>query len=194
MEDTRHTLIEKLKDQHDGDAWDVFSSTYRSYIYAVLRKLNINHEDAADLQQDILLKIWKNLPDFDYQPNKAKFRTWLYSVIKNLAYNHLSSRNSELKRIDRYFSLNNDCVVGSAELNNLMQTEWQCYITHMAMLQLRKTFNPQSIEIFEKSLRGDKVEQLANEYDLKENTVYRIKNRVKERMILEVAEIRKNLE
>lgn len=38
MHTTSHTLIRRLTDQHDEQAWHTFAQTYRSYIVMVLHK------------------------------------------------------------------------------------------------------------------------------------------------------------
>ena len=43
---TRITLLEKVQNQYDNQAWDEFAASYQDYIYAVLRHMNIPYEDA----------------------------------------------------------------------------------------------------------------------------------------------------
>ncbi|NWK54721.1 RNA polymerase sigma factor [Verrucomicrobiaceae bacterium N1E253] len=194
MDHTRYTLIERLKDQDDQAAWETFTQNYEGYIYTVLIRLGIRADDASDLRQDILLKLWKQLPEFEYQAEKGSFRSWLCTVIRNTAYSYFSSRKNEQKRIDSYFQSHDDSPSGSPQLDQLMDHEWKTYITNRAMQNLRASFNQQSITIFERSLDGESVESLAREFELQENTVYRIKNRVKERLIVQINRMRKELE
>ena len=49
-------------------------------------------------------------------------------------------------------------------------------------------------DAFRLSLKGKAVEEIAEELDLKENSVYRLKNRVKERLIQEIRHLREELE
>ena len=88
MDATRHTLIRRLKDQHDENAWELFTQTYSNYIEVVLVKVGIPRQEVVDLRQDILLKLWEKLPDFDFDQVKGKFRSWLWTMIRNTAYNH----------------------------------------------------------------------------------------------------------
>jgi len=191
MEHTRKTLIQRLKHQSDDQAWETFVEAYSGYIYTVLRRMGVIHEETLDLQQDILLKLWKKLPDFDYQPERAKFRTWLCSVIRNTALNRIQSMSKEKARID---TLDEVKPVTETEIDTLMNQEWKTYIANQAMSKIRDKFNADSIDIFERSLKGEPVQDIAKRFDLKENTIYRIKNKVKERLILEIAELRRELE
>ena len=46
---TRKTLLLRIKDQYNDDAWAEFSEVYKRYIYAIIRRMNINAADACDL-------------------------------------------------------------------------------------------------------------------------------------------------
>lgn len=130
---THQTLIQRVQDPSNENAWSLFTETYSSYIDEMLKKTGIFIEEVTDLRQDILLKLWKKLPDFKYDPQKTKFRTWLYQVIRNTAYNHASSKESEQKRVQRYFLDNSD---GKDALHDLLEDEWQEFICHKALNNL----------------------------------------------------------
>ncbi|MEP2775111.1 MAG: RNA polymerase sigma factor [Luteolibacter sp.] len=191
MNPTSHTLIQRVKDPANEDAWKRFSEAYGEYIFAVLRKVGVGEDQAADLRQEILLKLWKQLPEFDYQPDKGKFRTWLYRIIRNAAYTHMKSLHSERQRDERYFQ---DNFIENEEIDRLLREEWKAFVCQKALDNLRVAFADQSVEIFERALQGVGMPELAEKFGLKENTIYRIKNRVKERLILEVRRLRHELE
>lgn len=195
MDATRHTLIQRLKSQEDEQAWETFTETYGSYISAVLAKVGIPQHDVNDLRQDVLLKLWQKLPEFDYDSKKGKFRTWLWLVIRNTAYNHLSSKHKQEKRVDLYFTKSESTVSEiSPELEALMLDEWKAFITLQAMESLRGKFAEQNIEIFRESLKGVSSEELAERFKIKRNTVNRVVSRIKERLVIEVARLRQDLE
>lgn len=194
MHETRHTLIQKLQDKelNDEEAWELFTTTYESFIIAILLKLQINAEEARDLKQDILLKLWEKLPSFEYKPNKAKFRTWVYSVTKNTAISHIRSQSSEQKRIELYFTEEEGAK--TSEFDTLFMQEWQQFISSKALEKIKEDFTPQSIAIFKQCLQGAKTTDLAKEYSLQPNSIIRIKNRVKEQLMLEITKLRTELE
>ena len=75
-----------------------------------------------------------------------------------------------------------------------MLKEWEVYLTNLALERIKENFSGQSMEVFERSLQGQSVELIASELGLKENSVYRLKNRVKDRLISEVQQLRHDLE
>lgn len=194
MDQTRYTLIERLQNPNDTQAWETFVDAYQDYILAVFIQVGIHHDDAMDLRQEVLLKLWNKLPESPYASSKGKFRTWLYQVIKNAAFNYSNARRSEKSRIADYFTQDESPCRGNERLELLMDEEWKTYITNRAMAEIRHHFSPRSIEIFELSLKGAETHTLARQFELKENSIRRIKNRVKDRLIIEISELRKDLE
>ena len=64
---TRLTLLEKIRDQHDNDAWADFSFYYRKYIYNITRRMGLNHHDAEEVVQTVIIKSWNKLPEFQWE-------------------------------------------------------------------------------------------------------------------------------
>ena len=123
MYSTRQTLIERLRTESDEDSWNTFTDIYQKYIYVVIRNMNIAHSEAEDLVQEVLLKVWNKLGDFNYSPGKAKFRTWLSRVIKNHVLNYLESIRSYNNKVEK---AGNEIILNCSEdeLDAVMQKEW----------------------------------------------------------------------
>ena len=51
------------------------------FIFNVAQKMLLNPDDAADVTQEVLLKIILNLQS--YEPTKAEFTTWAYAIARN---------------------------------------------------------------------------------------------------------------
>lgn len=74
--------------QHDG--WDEFTAIYRPLIYRVAVAKGLQHADAEDLTQDVLLVVRRSVNSYD--STRASFRSWLYAITRNLVVNHLTRR------------------------------------------------------------------------------------------------------
>ena len=59
---TRKTLIENVRKLKDDDSWEDFVHYYRAYIFAVIQGMGRTNQEAEDLSQKVLLKLWKKLP------------------------------------------------------------------------------------------------------------------------------------
>jgi len=67
----------------DQDAWAQFTERYGRKIYAWCRRWNLQGVDAEDLTQDVLLKLFQQLPRYRHDPQRGQFRGWLKVVVNN---------------------------------------------------------------------------------------------------------------
>ena len=89
---TSYTLLNKACNEADSHAWDQLIGFYRQYIYVIIRSLNIPPSDAEDVQQQILIQLWKYLPTFDKNREGTKFRYWLSRVARNQAISFIRKK------------------------------------------------------------------------------------------------------
>lgn len=62
---------------------------YQERLYWHIRKIVISHEDADDVLQNTLVKVWKSLPDFR---SESGLFTWLYRIATNEALTLLKQK------------------------------------------------------------------------------------------------------
>lgn len=79
MEEQR--LIERARDG-DQAAFEELLARYEKPVYHQALRLLSNPEDAADVTQEVFLKVWRNLPSFR---GESGFSTWLYRLTDNAA-------------------------------------------------------------------------------------------------------------
>jgi RNA polymerase sigma factor (sigma-70 family) len=89
---TRASLLVRLRDPDDVDAWTEFVRLYASVIYGFARKRGLQDADAADLMQEVLRSVAGAVGRLDYDPRRGTFRGWLYSITRNKVYNFLEGR------------------------------------------------------------------------------------------------------
>ena len=70
--------------QGDASAFLEIVDTYSSLLYNIAFRMTGNREDALDLHQEVLLKIYRSLDRFRGQ---ASLRTWMYRITVNAARN-----------------------------------------------------------------------------------------------------------
>ena len=97
MTKTPVSLLERLRDSFDADAWARFVSIYTPLIYSWGRHVGLQEQDAADLVQDVFATLIQVLPTFAYDPRKS-FRGWLRSVTLNQWRNSRKRWNEKLPR------------------------------------------------------------------------------------------------
>jgi RNA polymerase sigma-70 factor (ECF subfamily) len=79
---TPTTLLERLRQPFDPDAWSRFVSLYTPLIYSWACRAGIQEQDALDLVQDVFVTLLRVLPTFSYDRDRS-FRRWLRTVTLN---------------------------------------------------------------------------------------------------------------
>ena len=193
---TRATLIQRVQNQQDEQSWEEFVRVYRRYIYAIIRSMNISEHDTEDILQQVLINLWNSLPKMDYEKIN-RFRSWLSTVTKNCVTDFIRKRTREAKRLEKAGqddTLTYLKAIRLPEIDNIAEREWEIHLTNIALENIEPLFSGKAVDAFRLTLKGKSVEEIAKELDLKENSVYRLKNRVKERLILEIRHLREELE
>ena len=89
---TRASLLIRIQDPADAEAWRQFFELYAPVIYGFARKRGLQDADAADLMQDVLRSVAGAAERLNYDPAKGTFRGWLYSVTRNKIFNFLDKQ------------------------------------------------------------------------------------------------------
>jgi RNA polymerase sigma factor (sigma-70 family) len=76
--------------QGNKEAFDELARRYWKKVFTVCRRLVNNHEDAEDMTQEVFIKVFSNLPQFD--PNRGSFQKWLFRIAKNHCLDYLRGR------------------------------------------------------------------------------------------------------
>ena len=197
MEDnwaTRQTLLNRAKDPQDQQAWEEFVAYYRNFIAMIIAKMNLPAAEADDLIQEVMLKLWRNLDV--YNRERAKFRTWLGGITRNTILKHLEKgrrrrqREGHAAEDELYDYLHSS----STDLEFLIESEWKSYLTSLALENLKKIFSGKAVQAFELSLQELSVEEICTRLDLKKESLYVLRSRVKHRFVEEVRHLVAELE
>lgn len=78
---------------------DLLYREYGGIVYNICLGMLKSKEEAEDVLQESLVKVWKNAQRFD--PSKAKLLTWVVQIAKNTALDHIKSKaNSNAKNTE----------------------------------------------------------------------------------------------
>lgn len=83
-----HDLIRRAQ-AGEEEAFAALVKRHERRAIGVARKMVPSDEDAQDLAQEALMRVFRNLDRFDFQHD---FTTWLYRIVTNLAIDHLRKR------------------------------------------------------------------------------------------------------
>ena len=80
--------LERLR-AGDSDALESLLEAARPRLAAVALKIVRNRDDAEDVVQDAMMKVWRHVDRFE---GRAALSTWLHRIVVNTALDHLRSR------------------------------------------------------------------------------------------------------
>lgn len=179
---TRETLLMRLRHKRDDLSWEEFVTAYERYIYLLIRGMKMGHHDAEDLVQGVMLAIWQKIPEFEYNPDRSKFRTWICRITRNKVVDYIRSSTSESNK------LNNFVLEESSlpEIEQLAENEWKAHVTDKAWEIVQKSFQSNALDCFTLLKKGESVENIAQKLEISESSVYVYSKRVKDKLIREI--------
>jgi RNA polymerase sigma-70 factor (ECF subfamily) len=94
---TRPSLLLRLRDARDRQAWEEFVEVYAPLVYGFARKHGLQDADAADLTQEVLQAVSAGVGRLDYDPRRGSFRGWLFTLVRNRLRNALARQRRECR-------------------------------------------------------------------------------------------------
>jgi len=179
MNTTPISLLERLHQPKQDEAWARFVALYTPLIYYWARRVGLQTQDAADLVQDVFTVLVQKLPEFQYDPHKS-FRGWLRTVTLNKWRE--KQRRLAVPAADG----------GSQDLAELPapeggdpfeDVEYRHQLVGRALRLMQAEFQPSTWKAcWEHVVSGKPPEQVAAELDISVNAVCVAKSRVLRRL------------
>jgi RNA polymerase sigma-70 factor, ECF subfamily len=180
MHTTHISLLERLRQPQEEEAWQRFVQLYTPLLMHWSRKLGLSDHDAADLVQDVLLVLVRKMPEFQYQPGRT-FRGWMRTVLIN--------KWRDRPRHGKAGPLESDVMpqVPSGD-DELEAREYRLYVLAQALRIMVKDFEHSTWQAcWETVVGGRSGAEVAAELGLTVNAVYLAKARVLGRLRRDLA-------
>lgn len=192
---TSKTLLMLLQEQGEEADWQRFAGLYTPFIVNTVRSQGVGLEDSRDLAQDVLFKVWRALPKFLYLPERCRFRTWLSKICKNTAINHLKRKSTQQQKSHLLDSEAALLALSTPSPNDeLAEREWRLFLTEQAWEEIQGRIPQLKLDVYAAFLEGQAPSEVANRFDLQENTALRYRKIVQDHMALEVKRLSQQLD
>lgn len=170
---TQPTLIERLRDPADQEAWQRFESGYRELLVRFAMRRGLQRPDAEDIAQAVFVAMVTAMKGFTLDASRGRFRDYLFRAVRN------EVARSRARAAKAPVSLEAD--PGAAEERDF-EGEWMAHHLRTALDHLRRTQPANSVAVFERLLAGDQVVTVAAAFDMSAEAVHKVKQRMRERM------------
>lgn len=181
---TRMTLIARLRDHRNGEAWTEFVEIYTPVVYRHLRRAGLQDADAADVTQDVFRTVARSIDGFRCDRAKGSFRGWLMTVARSRLCDHLATRKKHVQGTgDSAIHEHLDQLVGQSGNEEAWEHDYQHSIFEWAARQIRVDFTNSTWDAFwQTCVQGRDTKTVAAELGITVAAVYIAKCRVTVRL------------
>lgn len=184
MPATRHSLLVRLYDPQDEQAWTEFLEIYEPLIYRLARRRGFQDADAADLSQEIFRSVAVAVERWRLNPDRGSFRAWLFLIARNSMINALKKKQRRpLATGDTQFRLLLESQPAPDDAAAMVETEYERDLFHWAAEQIRDEFRPSTWQAFWLTgVEGQTPQAAAKSVGLSVGAVYIARSRVMARL------------
>jgi RNA polymerase sigma factor (sigma-70 family) len=187
-DETRPSLLLRLRDPRDQEAWSRFVDVYGPLVHSHARRRGLSNEDAEDVTQRVFARVSEAIRKFDYDPQRGKFRDWLGFIVRNEVFRHWKKGERETR------APGGDDQTLEQVAGDPTDPEWteefHTHVLRVALARCQPRFEPDTWWAFEKVwLDHFPARDVAQELSQPIDWVYVAKSRVLKRLWQEVQEL-----
>lgn len=187
--DTRASLIARICDMGNEQAWNEFASIYQPVIRRFIHKHGLQSADADEIQQEVLKRVARSVSTWEGTDKRSTFRGWLYRITRNLTIDFLRKRKNEIAKAPESDVGLSHLEAPNAEESGEFQIEYEKQIFHWAAERLRPTIKVVNWDAFWLStVEGVPIEEVARRLDISCSTVYVARSRIMARLAAMIQE------
>ncbi|MBI1310494.1 sigma-70 family RNA polymerase sigma factor [bacterium] len=183
--ETRPSLILRLRDPQDEQAWAEFLELYQPLIERLGRRKGLQDADVRELVQDVLVSVAGAVERWEPSPDRGSFCGWLATIIRNLTINLLKRearhpRGSGDSDFQQLLEQQPDPHCGTTALFDL---EYRRQLFHWAAERICHEFQPSTWSAFWTTcVEGQPVDAAASGLEMSRGAVYVARSRVMARL------------
>lgn len=189
--DTRPSLIARLQTGDDAGAWEEFVAIYRPVILRLAMRTGLQTSDAEDVAQGVLLSVSNSIARWQVAPDRARFRTWLQTIVRNATVNAIVRRPRDRAAggTTAVQSLN-AVAAGEEEMATQFEHEWRREAFRWASDEVRNELHPSTWDAFwMTAVEGLDARDVARRLERSVGAVYVARCRVMQKIQAKISEL-----
>jgi RNA polymerase sigma factor (sigma-70 family) len=151
---TRASLLGRLKNWDDDRSWEEFTQTYSRLIRAVAIKAGLNEAEAKDVEQETLLCVAKTIHEFESNPERGSFKSWLLNLTRWRIADQFRRRAPAMaggseRDSTRTSTPTIERVPGTNDIDVEWEIEWKRNVFETAFARVGRKVKPKHLQIFD---------------------------------------------
>lgn len=168
---TRESHLKRLGEKEEA-AWNEFYTKYKAMIYAIGASRRLAEEECEDLMQEVALICSRKLQNFIYDPERCRFRSFLFKITTNVAFNLLRKKNKHQAE-----ELKGDYSV-VPELDIEFMLEYERFLLERSFLILKNSISSESYLAFDMLFcQNMPIQEVAGKTGFSTSKLYTLKHR-----------------
>ena len=176
-ESTRSSVLNAVANTENEAAWQRLFDLYAGFVFSIARSKGLKSEDADDVVQIVFTDLARNLPTFQYDRTKGRFRSYLSGLVHWRVMDKLKAgkRDAELK----VNFLDEAQLFMSPDDDSVVEREWQGAALEEALRRIKPSIRPEHYAAFVASaIEGQDTEAVAALYGISSDNLYQIRKRL----------------
>jgi len=195
---TSATQLRNLQCRGSDSDWESFYEKYAGVILSFCRNQGIDDFSARDVLQETMILLMRKLPVFEYSSDRGRFRNWLLTLV----YGKIRDARRRLRRLaelplSEIPPAESEAVAVryGTEVDEDVEIAWKQALIEEGLRRVKQNtrLKPETLALFETCvIKNMSIPDAARKFQLQENNIYQIKNRLLRMVREEVEHLEKN--
>lgn len=184
MNETNPSLLHRAT-AGDENAWTRIVALYQPMVHGWLHCRGVPAQEAADLAQEVMAVVVKELRSFSHAGHEGSFRGWLRAITVNRARGFLRNGRWRERGVggDGVFQMLDQLEDAASNLTQEWNAEHDAYVVRRILAMIETDFEPTTVHVFRRLVLDEvKAPQVAAETGMAVAAVYAAKSRVLQRI------------
>ena len=179
-ESTRSSVLRAVANTENEAAWQRLFDLYAGFVFSIARSKGLNDADADDIVQVVFTDLARNLPTFQYDRAKGRFRSYLAGLVHWRVMDRLKAGKRDMELMASFEEESKATAAGDAAFE---EREWQAAALEEALRRIKPDVRPEHYAAFVAStVEGQDTETVMRLYGLSRDNLYQIRKRLTERL------------
>lgn len=176
-ESTRSSVLKAVANTGNEAAWRRLFDLYAGFIFSLARSKGLSDPDADDIVQTVFADLARNLPSFEYDRAKGRFRAYLSALTRWRINDRLRSSKRDVELKASFMEDAKACTTAADE--DFEEREWQAAALEEALRRIKPDVLSAHYAAFVASaVEGQDTETVARLHGISIDNLYQIRKRL----------------